>query len=102
MEKSISLSQELNTPVSPYSDGIRLHLPDVTELENLPAKGKITFEYTRSRVSLEGKEKLSAELVLSSITDIEASEDDENGDDSVDKLFNEAADADAGDDDGKE
>ena len=93
---------EMQAPIDPPK-GIYLSLPDVSELDSLPACGEITFRYVRERLSLHSKEetRLSADLCLCEITKVEAGpECEEKKDDVVDKLFAEAKKEDDEDSDG--
>ncbi len=95
--KAVALSVSPGIPVSPMNspeEGLYLHLPDVSGLGALPECGEITFKYRRKKLSLvsEDEKRLSAELCLLEITDVEADENcpEEKTDDVVDALFKEA------------
>lgn len=79
--------------LSACSEGVYVSLPDVSELNSLPASGYITFKYERKRLSLQNdpEQRLTAELCLCEITEVEADEEVKKTDDVVDKLFAEAA-----------
>lgn len=73
------------------SEGLRLSLPDISELEKLPASGTITFRYTREDLHLSKEDRLSASICLCELLAVEPdAEAEEKKDDVVDKLFDEA------------
>lgn len=72
-------------------NSVRLFLPDVSQLETLPLNGRITFDYRRESLQLRGADKLSAELMLTALVDVEEKEA-EDADDSVDRLYASMAD----------
>ena len=84
-------------------DGIHVTLPDVSGLECLPVKGKITFEFDREDLHVR-KDALSASICLTAITHVECDESAEEEDklsDVVDKLFEEAAESEKDEGDGE-
>jgi hypothetical protein len=93
LKEPISLARDYSNdgPVSPNTDGLHLSLPDISELQGLPASGTITFRYTRERLSLPKDNKLSADLCLCEILDVKGDKvDEEKTEDTVDALFAEA------------
>lgn len=94
LEKSISLSYGgPSDNVASSEPGIRVTLPDVSELTKLPSSGTITFRYDRDTLRLQKDDTLSADIRLCEITEIEGDEaSEEKKDDVVDKLFAEAKD----------
>lgn len=90
LKKPVQLGYGNSTASTPLDEGIRVTLPDVSELEGLPECGTITFRYVRESLNLRttGETKLSAELRLCEITAVEAGPDcEEEAGDPVDKLF---------------
>ena len=74
---------------SPAYSQIIVRLPDVSGLECLPEEGYIEFKYKRDELRLRNG-KLSAELTLLAVTEVECDEDAEPAEkteDVVDKLF---------------
>lgn len=86
------------------TSGILVRLPDVSELDNLPASGEITFHFCRRRVSLDdrqdGDSVLSADVTLCKILaikpdpkgDLEEGDETDSTDGLIDKLFAESQD----------
>lgn len=94
---SLSYSGASTDVVGP--SGLHLSLPDISELEGLPASGTITFRYTRESLRLPKDNKLSAEICLCELLAVEGDKvEDEKDADVVDKLFAAAKDAPGGED----
>lgn len=94
LKEPVSLSPSAVNSISPvdYKEGVQVFLPDVSELECLPASGEITFKFCREEVSVRGG-KMPARLSLLSIISVECDEDAEEAplENAVDKLFAEAS-----------
>ncbi len=91
LKSSIPLSYGNSAKTDMPREGIYITLPDVTELETLPASGEITFRYCRENLKLGKDDKLSAEICLCELVDVEPdAEAESKTDDVVDKLFDEA------------
>lgn len=110
LKEPIELENDYNSPLGGMKDapeGILVRLPDVSELDDLPASGEITFHFCRRRVSLDDKEGgesvLSADLTLCKIlavkpdpkSDLKEEDDEESSNGMLDKLFSEAQDSEA-------
>lgn len=92
LKNPIALSYDYDTvPSSPVNAGLRVTLPDIAELQRLPASGTITFRYTRENLNLRKDDTLSAEICLCELLEVDGDKEaEEKQEDVVDKLFAEA------------
>jgi hypothetical protein len=96
-ELPISNDFAATVPTGRPDTGIFISLPDVAKLGELPPEGFITFRYSRENLRLGKDKRLSADLRLHSVTEVECCEEDEMDENSdteeaVDRLFNECKD----------